>query len=472
MPAEFPSEKLNAIERRAAAGLAAIFSLRMLGMFIILPVFALYAASLPGGTDHTLIGIALGAYGLTQAALQIPFGWLSDKYGRKRVLYFGLLLFAGGSLIAAASQDIYVIIFGRVVQGAGAVSAVVIAMLADLTREEHRTKAMALIGATIGVTFGVSFMLAPFLNRAIGVPGIFALTGVLAILAMAVVKFIVPDPSISHFHSDAEARPALLREVWGMRELQRLNVGIFALHACLMALFIVVPFALNDAGIAADHHWQVYLPVMLISFLLMLPPVMLAEAKGKTKPVFIGAIILLLVSLLLAKFSIANAWGLLIALTLFFTAFNILEANLPSLISRIAPVGAKGTASGIYSSLQFLGTFVGAAVGGWLSQHWGMSAVMLFCAALVLLWLAVALGMQVPAPLRSRSFHAPPMEEAAAKTLGRQLLRVGGVREAIVIADEGIAILKTEKSGFDEQAVLKLLGSPDIAGGKTNVVHT
>ncbi|MGB8765345.1 MAG: MFS transporter, partial [Burkholderiales bacterium] len=349
MSADSAAEKLTALERRAATGLAAIFSLRMLGMFIILPVFALYAATLPGGTDHTLIGIALGAYGLTQATLQIPFGWLSDKYGRKRMLYFGLLLFAAGSFIAASSHDIYLIILGRIVQGAGAVSAVAIAMLADLTREEHRTKAMAMIGATIGMTFGVSFMLAPFLNRAIGVPGIFALTGVLAVLAMLVVKFVVPDPAASQFHSDAEARPALLREVWGMRELQRLNLGIFVLHACLMALFVVVPFALKDAGVAADHHWQIYLPVMLISFLLMLPPVILAESKGQTKPVFIGAIILLLVSLLLAKFSITNTWGLLIALTLFFTAFNILEANLPSLISRIAPVGAKGTASGIYS---------------------------------------------------------------------------------------------------------------------------
>jgi MFS family permease len=472
MPADLTSEKLTALERRASAGLAAIFSLRMLGMFIILPVFALYAASLPGGTDHTLIGIALGAYGLTQAALQIPFGWLSDKYGRKRVLYFGLCLFAVGSFIAASSHDIYWIIFGRVVQGAGAVSAVVIAMLADLTREEHRTKAMAMIGATIGVTFGVSFMLAPILNRVIGVPGIFALTGVLAILAMLVVKFIVPDPIASHFHADAEARPALLREVWGMRELQRLNVGIFALHACLMALFVVVPFALKDAGIAADHHWQIYLPVMLISFVLMLPPVILAEVKGKTKPVFIGAIMLLLASLLLAKFFMDSTWGLLIALTLFFTAFNILEANLPSLISRIAPVGAKGTASGIYSSLQFLGTFIGAAVGGWLSQHRGMSAVMLFCAAMVLVWLAVALGMQVPALVRTRSFHAPTMDEAAAKIMTQQLLALDGVREAIVIAGEGIAILKINKSGFNEQAVLKLLGSPDYKGVTTSAVPT
>jgi MFS family permease len=454
------SEQLTQVERRATLGLAGIFGLRMLGMFIILPVFALYAASLPGGTDHTLIGIALGAYGLTQAVLQIPFGWLSDKYGRKSVLYFGLLLFAIGSFIAAASHDIYWIIFGRVVQGAGAISAVVIAMLADLTREEHRTKAMAFIGTTIGITFGVSFMLAPLLYRAIGVPGIFTLTGVLAFVAMLVVKFVIPDPVASHFHSDAEARPALFREVWAMRELQRLNLGIFVLHASLMALFVVVPFALNDAGYTPDHHWQVYLPVMLIAFVLMLPPVILAEVKGKTRPVFIGAVMLLLASLLLANFFIASAWGLLVALTLFFTAFNILEANLPSLISRIAPVGAKGTASGIYSSLQFLGTFFGAAVGGWLSQRYGMQAVLTFCAMLVSVWVVVACGMQVPALVRTRSFHAPLVDEATAKNLTCQLLALDGVREAIVIAGEGIAILKTQKSGFDEQGVLKLLNSP------------
>jgi MFS family permease len=472
MSADSALERLTAVERRATIGLAGIFGLRMLGMFIILPVFALYAASLPGGTDHTLIGIALGVYGLTQAVLQIPFGWLSDKYGRKSVLYFGLLLFAIGSFIAAASHDIYWIIAGRVVQGAGAISAVVIAMLADLTREEHRTKAMAFIGTTIGITFGVSFMLAPLLNRAIGVPGIFALTGVLAFVAMLVVKFVIPDPVASHFHSDAEARPALFREVWAMGELRRLNLGIFVLHASLMALFVVVPFALNDAGITPDHHWQVYLPVMLIAFVLMLPPVILAEVKGKTRPVFIGAVMLLLASLLLANFFIASAWSLLVALTLFFTAFNILEANLPSLISRIAPVGAKGTASGIYSSLQFLGTFFGAAVGGWLSQRYGMQAVLSFCAVLVSIWVVVSCGMQVPALVRTRSFHAPQMDEAAAKNLTRQLLALDGVREAIVIAGEGIAILKTNKSGFDEQAVLKLLGSPDYKGVTTSVAPT
>lgn len=459
MPAEISSEKLTPIERRASLGLAGIFALRMLGMFIILPVFALYAASLPGGTDHTLIGIALGAYGLTQAALQIPFGWLSDRYGRKPVLYFGLLLFAVGSFIAAASHDIYVIIFGRVVQGAGAVSAVVIALLADLTREEHRTKAMALIGMTIGVTFGVSFMLAPVLNRAIGVPGIFAMTGLLALVAMLVVKFVIPDPAASHFHSDAEARPALLREIWNMRELQRLNVGIFALHACLMALFVVVPFALIDAGIAADHHWQIYLPVMLISFVLMLPPVIAAETKGKTKLVFVSSVALLLISLLVAWMFNKNFWGLCTALTLFFTAFNILEANLPSLISRIAPAGAKGTASGIYSSIQFFGTFVGAAVGGWLSQHYGMSAVFIFCAALVFIWLIVAWGMQAPAAVRTRSFHVEAMTPSAAQALSKQLSGLQGVREAVVIAGENIAILKTEKSGFDEQGVIELLSA-------------
>ena len=253
------SDKMTPLELRASASLASIFGLRMLGMFLILPVFAIYAETLPGGADHTMIGFALGAYGLTQALLQLPFGIASDRYGRKRVIYFGLALFAIGSFVAAGAQDIYMVIIGRSIQGAGAISAAITALTADLTREEHRTKAMAMIGGTIGITFAVSLVAGPALYNLIGIPGIFTLTGVLALLAVAVVKYVVPDPQVSRFHSDAEAVPAKFKDVLHDRQLLRLNFGIFALHAAQMAMFVVVPFALQTSGgFDVNHHWQIY----------------------------------------------------------------------------------------------------------------------------------------------------------------------------------------------------------------------
>src|SRR5512135_565002 len=251
------SESMTSAEKRAASGLAAIFGLRMLGMFLILPVFALYAEHLPGGGNHTLVGLTLGMYGLTQAILMIPFGMASDRIGRKKVIIFGLILFALGSFVAATASDIYWTIAGRALQGAGAISAAITAMLADLTREEHRTKAMALIGSTIGLTFAVSLVAGPALYRAIGIPGIFALTGVLALIAIVVVAKVIPDPKESHFHADAQANPARLKDVLRNGQLLRLDFGIFSLHAAQMAMFVVVPVALKNSGLAADQHWAV-----------------------------------------------------------------------------------------------------------------------------------------------------------------------------------------------------------------------
>jgi len=267
MPSSPSSEKMSPVEIRATAGLAAVYGLRMFGMFIILPVFAFYAESLPGENNYTLIGIALGAYGLTQAILQIPFGWLSDRIGRKPVIYFGLILFALGSFIAASADDIYWVIFGRIVQGSGAISAAIMALAADLTREEHRTKAMASIGMTIGTVFALSLIIAPALNRLIGVPGIFIMTGILALLAILVVYKIIPNPQLCRFHSDTEAAPARFINVLQDPELLRLNFGVFALHATLMALWLVIPVSLRKAGLEIDDHWQIYLPVLVISML-------------------------------------------------------------------------------------------------------------------------------------------------------------------------------------------------------------
>jgi MFS family permease len=448
-------ERMTPIELRASVGLASIYGLRMFGMFIILPVFAVYAEHLPGGQDHALIGLALGAYGLTQALLQLPFGMLSDRIGRKRVIHAGLALFAIGSLWAALATDIYMVIAGRAIQGAGAISAAVTALLADLTREEHRTKAMAMIGATIGLTFASSLVLGPALYHAISIPGIFALTGALALAAMAVVRFAVPDPRLSRFHSDAEAAPARLGGVLRNGELMRLNFGIFALHAVQMAMFVVVPFALKQTGnIDANHHWQVYLPVMVVSFVLMIPPIVYGEKRGRLKPVFVGAVALMFVTQLTFAAVIDSFWGILTALVMYFAAFNVLEASLPSLISKIAPSGAKGTAIGVYNTAQSLGLFAGGVLGGLLSSHYGASAVFVFGAVLILLWLAVAAGMQSPPPVKTLMLHLRDgLSPAEARALQADIAALPGVVEALVIADEAVAYLKIDPRVADRERI-------------------
>ena len=444
-------------EKRAASGLAAIFGLRMLGMFLILPVFALYAEHLPGGDNHTLVGLTLGMYGLTQAMLMIPFGMASDRIGRKKVIIFGLILFALGSFVAASATDIYWTIFGRALQGAGAISAAITAMLADLTREEHRTKAMALIGSTIGVTFAVSLVAGPALNRVMGVPGIFALTGVLALLAIWVVKVWVPDPAASHFHADAQANPARLKDVLRNPQLLRLDFGIFSLHAAQMAMFVVVPVALKNSGLAADHHWAVYLPVLLGSFLLMVPAIIYGEKRGRMKPVFVGAVALMLLAQLGLAFGIGHFWGIVWALFFYFVAFNLLEASLPSLISKLAPVSAKGTAMGVYNTAQALGMFFGGALGGWLAQHVGFHAVFLFCVVLMAAWLLASVSMTPPPAIRTRMFRVGVMPVDQATLLKTQLAAVAGVVEAVVLAEEGVAMLKVSIKGWDEAHARSLL---------------
>ena len=384
--------RMSPEELRASLSLAAIFGLRLFGMFVILPVFALWAEQRPGWT-LTLAGIAMGAYGLTQALLQIPFGWLSDRHGRKPIIYFGLVVLACGSFLAAASETPWVVILGRILQGAGAISATVIALAADLTRESQRTKTMAIIGSTIGATFALSFIAGPFLARTIGVPGMFALTGALSLAAIAVVRFVVPDAP------PAPRAPISFGVLLRDPELVRLNVGIFALHAVLMALFVVVPVALARAGLPAGEHWWVYLAAVLAGFVLMMPAVVGRHAR-RDKPVFLVSIATVALSIAVLAAALESVAGIVAGLVIFFAGFNVLEAKLPALVSRAAPREATGSATGVYSSVQFLGTFVGAAAGGALAQHAGFPAVLWACLAVMLGWLAVARGMGdfVPRP--------------------------------------------------------------------------
>ena len=379
----------------------------MLGLFLILPVFAVHAMHLKGGDNHTLVGMALGAYGLTQGVLQIPYGMASDRYGRKRLIILGLVLFALGSFIAAIGDDIYVIIAGRAVQGAGAIAAPVMAFLADLTREQHRTKAMALVGSSIGLMFALSLVGSPLLYRHIGMGGIFVLTGVLALVAIWVVVSVVPEEALVIIEAEEHVEPARLGDVLRNTDLLRLNFGIFSLHVVQMAIFVVVPLALVSAGgLSVDQHWKVYLPVVLTSFVLMVPPIFYAEKKDNIKPIFLVSIALMALVQLGFAFALQNFAALVILLLGFFVAFNVLEASLPSLVSRTAPGRAKGTALGVYNTTQALGLFVGGAAGGWLMQHQGQAPVFVFGLALMVLWGISALGMRVPRRAREQGADA------------------------------------------------------------------
>ncbi len=386
-----PNDKMTATELRGSLSLASVLFLRMLGLFLILPVFALYARTLTESTP-TLIGLAFGIYGLTQASLQIPFGMLSDKLGRKPVIFAGLLIFAVGSLLASQADSIWVMILGRALQGAGAISAALMALAADLTSEQQRTKTMALIGISIGVAFSLAFVAGPLLATLIGVSGIFIFSAILALLAIIVLYLLVPNPEHISFHSDAEVSLAMLGNVLRDHKLLKLNLGIFILHTILMANFIVVPLTLQDiVGLASSQHWQVYLPVLLASAILMAPAIILGERANKSVACFKAAVLILLISQIGYYFWHSTLMALAIMLLVFFTAFNYLEASLPSLISTMSSKNSKGTALGVYASCQFIGTFTGALIGGIIHEHFGLPLVFVFGSIMALVWFLVTL---------------------------------------------------------------------------------
>ncbi len=377
---------MTALERRSVSSLALLYSFRMLGLFMVVPILSLYATDLPGATPG-LIGLAMGVYGLTQALLQIPLGWLSDRVGRKPVIVGGLLLFALGSVLAATADSLWGIIFGRAIQGSGAIAATVMALVADLTSTEQRTKAMALVGMSIGLSFAVALVLGPVIAAAGGLPMVFWLTALLAFGGIAIVMLLVPAPTpLAGGHSDVGARSALFGRTLRDPALLRLNFGVFSLHFILMACFLVVPGALEQlAGVDRAHHWQVYLPVLALSIVGMLPLMRMAERGGRPREMFLCGIGLLAVALPVLDLA-AGPLVFFAGLWLFFTGFNYLEATLPSQVSKTVFAGGKGTALGIYSTCQFLGTFAGGAGGGWLLQHSGQLGLLGVCLLLAATW--------------------------------------------------------------------------------------
>ncbi len=380
---------MTGVERRASVGLALIFALRMLGLFLVLPVFMLEASKYPGGDDPAMIGLAMGLYGLTQAVFQLPLGLASDRFGRKRVIVAGLLVFALGSLVAAMATTLPGLMLGRGLQGAGAVSAAVTALLADLTRDGVRTKAMALVGGSIGLMFALALVLSPLLSAWIGLSGIFGLTCALALAGIAVVLWVVPPEPLQHADANRGRMADLLRH----GDLLRLNFGVFILHTVQMSMWVAVPAMLVQAGLVKSEHWHIYLPAVLLSFVAM-GGLFSMERNGKLRAALLGSIVLVLVvqvglALLSAQSNEPSLWVMALLMFLFFCGFNALEASQPSLVSRMAPAPLRGAALGAYNTLQSLGLFAGGALGGAVVKWVGMPGLFTMTAVLTVLWLVL-----------------------------------------------------------------------------------
>jgi MFS family permease len=435
-------------ELRAVGSLAAVFSVRLLGLFMIYPVFADYARHLSGATAFK-IGLALGIYGLSQGLLQIPFGLLSDRVGRKPMIVVGLVLFGAGSAVAALSSTIDGVIAGRILQGGGAIGSVILALVADLTREDTRTQAMAVVGVSIGGAFMFALIAGPVLAGFIGVTGIFwAMVG-LALVGIAITVFVVPTPRVLAVHRDTETVPSLLRSIAAEPELRRLDFGVFALHAMLTASFLRVPaLLLSSLDLDSHRQWVVYLPVLLVSVAVMVPAIIIAEKYRRMKTVFIAAVAALAVSQCLFLAGAGAVW-VVAAVTLFFAGFNVMEATLPSLVTKTAPPAAKGTAAGIFSTSQFLGIFVGGVAGGSIQQMLGGNAVFVASLGLSVIWLLLAATMKPPSYLSTRLIRISEGRSFDPATLAAGLRGVPGVAEAVVISEERLAYLKVDSRTYD-----------------------
>lgn len=442
-------------ERRVTGTLSAIYILRMLGLFLLLPVLALYAETLPGATP-AMIGLALGMYGLTQALFGIPFGSASDRFGRKPVITVGLLLFAGGSLLAAAAHSVAVIIAGRALQGAGAVAAPIMALLADLLRPEQRSKGMAAIGISIGGAYLVSLPLGPVLAAWLTVPGIFLMIALLALVMIGLLWWQVPTPVVSR----AVSRPrGELRRALTDPHLLRLDFSIMALHMLMTGAFVVLPPLLRDQlHLPPAQHLWLYLPTVVLSIAAMVPLIVHAERRARLKPVFVAMVALLAggLAVLLAGSHVlmAVAAGLLA----FLIAFNVLEATLPSMMSRLAPMAGRGAAMGVYSTAQFLGAFIGGAGAGWLRGQHGTQGVLLAGLALCGVWFAVCVGLRAPAHLQTRVIDVAGIGPERARALTDELSALAGVAEAVVIPDEGVAYLRVDGQRFDPACLQRVAG--------------
>jgi len=444
-------------ESRATWGLGTVFSLRMLGMFMVLPVLTTYGMKLSGASE-TLIGIAIGIYGLAQAVFQIPFGLLSDRVGRKPLIVFGLVIFCIGSIVAASTESIWGVIIGRALQGSGAIAAAVMALLSDLTREQNRTKAMAFIGISFGITFAIAMVLGPIITHAWGLHALFWAIAVLTVLGIIITVAVVPSPATHILNRESSMVKGSFGKVMGNAKLLKLNFGILCLHVLLMSSFVVLPQVMEHAGFPPSEHWRVYLITMLTSFVAVIPVIVYAEKKRHMKQVFMGCVVVLLLAEIVLWAAGLHLWAVIAGIQLFFLAFNVMEAILPSLISKESPAGYKGTAMGLYSTSQFIGVAIGGSLGGYVYGHAGAGAVFLVCAAIAVVWLLVSSTMTEPPYVSSLRIT---LSELAVKdsALQARILAQPGVAEAVVVPEEFSAYVKVDTKQTNRKALEQLVSA-------------
>ncbi len=442
-------------ELRAAASIGLLYIIRMLGLFMVLPVLPLLGPELEAATP-ALIGVALGAYGLSQACLQIPLGLVSDRYGRKPVIVAGLAIFIVGSVVAGLSTSIYGVIAGRFLQGCGAVASTLLALMSDLTRIDQRAKSMAIIGLSIGSSFGISLVLGPLVSSRFGLPGVFYFGAIAGVLGIVVLLFLIPTPRIHTHNLDSTVTLSRIKDVIGNPSLLGADFSIFAVHYLLTSSFIAFPLLMRGTGVIEDsEHHVVYLGILVASFVLMGPLMWLSDRHEHTKNMLVFMVALLAASLVLLA-NVIGVYGVLVGMMLFFMAFNLLEVILPALVSKMSPAGARGTAMGIYSTAQFLGAFAGGTVGGLILSRWDISHLMYANALLCGGWLLVGLTMRKPGDMSSRTIRIPPGSYPGAIEMWEALSSVDGVLDVVVIEEENIAYLKIDNSRFDDEALARL----------------
>lgn len=449
--------KMTPVELRATWGLGTVFSLRMLGMFMVLPVLTTYGMALQGASE-ALIGLAIGIYGLAQAVFQIPFGLLSDRIGRKPLIVGGLIIFVLGSVIAALTTSIWGVILGRALQGSGAIAAAVMALLSDLTREQNRTKAMAFIGISFGITFAIAMVLGPIVTNAFGLHALFWMIAVLATAGIVITLLVVPSASNHVLNRESGMVKGSFRDVLANSRLVKLNFGILCLHILLMSSFVALPGQFERAGLPAAEHWKVYLVTMLIAFVSVVPFIIYAEVKRRMKRVFIFCVALMLVAEVVLWLAGGHFWTLVIGVQLFFVGFNLMEAILPSLVSKESPPGFKGTAMGLYSTSQFIGVAIGGSMGGWVFGHFDAQSVFVVGAVIAAVWLLVSITMQEPPYVSSLriTLEACTLDK---NELEQKLKTEPGVTAVFIVPEEQSAYVKIDSKVTSRATLEKLIAS-------------
>jgi len=451
--------RMTPVELRATWGLGTVFSLRMLGMFMVLPVLTTYGMALQGASE-ALIGLAIGIYGLAQAVFQIPFGLLSDRIGRKPLIVGGLLIFVLGSVIAALTTSIWGVILGRALQGSGAIAAAVMALLSDLTREQNRTKAMAFIGISFGITFAIAMVLGPVITHAFGLNALFWMIALLATAGIVITLLVVPSSDSHVLNRESGMVKGSFRDVLSNPRLVKLNFGILCLHILLMSSFVALPGQFEQAGFPAADHWKVYLVTMLIAFASVIPFIIYAEVKRQMKRVFIFCVALMLIAEVILWLAGSHFWTLVIGVQLFFIGFNLMEAILPSLVSKESPPGYRGTAMGLYSTSQFIGVAIGGSMGGWVFGHFGAGNVFLIGAVLSIIWLLVSLTMQEPPYVSSLRITLGSSSAMDKEALEERLRAEPGVTAVFVVPEEQSAYVKIDSKVTSRATLEKLIASP------------